>query len=164
MALTAAAVNVNGTISDGREAFVSVFDHGFLYGEGVYEVLRTYGSRPFLLVRHLTRLRQSARTIALDVPLTDPQFADRIAETIDHASRGMRLRATEWYIRILLTRGVGDLSYDPASCAAPSVVTIVKPHADPPAELYTHGVRVILSSVVRNHPGTVNPLIKSNNL
>jgi branched-chain amino acid aminotransferase len=157
MTASAATVNVNGTISDERQAVVSVFDHGFLYGEGVYEVLRTYGGRPFLLDRHLKRLRNSAAMIALDVPLTDEQFEARIAETIPEPQG-------EWYIRILLTRGVGELSYDPALCPAPSVVIIVKPLVEPPAELYEHGVRVIISSIMRNHPDSVSPMIKSNNL
>src|SRR5213078_2679411 len=88
---------------------------------------------------------------------TDEQFAARIAQTMP-SSQG------EWYVRILLTRGVGELSYDPALCPTPSVVIIVKPLAEPPAELYTRGVRVIISSVMRNHPDSVNPMIKSNNL
>jgi branched-chain amino acid aminotransferase len=159
----AATVNVNGKITDERQAVVSVFDHGFLYGEGVYETLRTYNRRPFLLDRHLRRLHRSAEMIALEVPLTDRQVADRIAETVEQASRTAP-RDIEWYIRVLLTRGVGELTYDPAATPAPSVVMIVKPHIDPPPELYTHGVRVIISSIVRNHPGTVNPMIKSNNL
>jgi branched-chain amino acid aminotransferase len=156
-------VNVNGRITDEQHATVSVFDHGFLYGEGVYETLRTYGQRPFLFDRHLARLRRSAAMIALGVPLSDEEFANRIAETTAAASPAAP-RGTEWYIRILLTRGVGELTYDPAATPTPSVVTIVKPHVDPPADLYTNGVRVILSSIVRNHPGTVNPMIKSNNL
>ena len=101
--------------------------------------------------------------IALGVPLTDDQVAERIAETVDYASRTAP-RDTEWYIRVMLTRGVGELTYDPAATPAPSVVLIVKPHADPPADLYAKGVRVIISSIVRNHPETVNPMIKSNNL
>jgi branched-chain amino acid aminotransferase len=159
----AAIVNVNGKITSENNAVVSVFDHGFLYGEGVYETLRTYHRRPFLLDRHLARLRNSAGMIALGVPLSDEQFADRIEETVGAASAGAP-RDTEWYIRVLLTRGVGELTYDPAATPIPTVVTIVKPHVDPPAELYTNGVRVILSSIVRNHPDTVNPMIKSNNL
>jgi branched-chain amino acid aminotransferase len=159
----AAWVDVNGKITDERQAVVSVFDHGFLYGEGVYETLRTYNRKPFLLDRHLRRLHRSADMIALGVPLTDAQVADRIAETVEHASR-TAARDIEWYIRIMLTRGVGELTYDPASTPVPSVVTIVKPHVDPPAELYAQGVRVIISSIVRNHPETVNPMIKSNNL
>ena len=165
MAASAATVNVNGTISDERQAVVSVFDHGFLYGEGVYEVLRTYSGRPFLLDRHLKRLRTSAGMLALDVPLSDLQLAPSGASRRRSTKRGSDpSREGEWYIRILLTRGVGELSYDPASCPAPSVVIIVKPHTEPPAELYANGVRVVLSSIMRNHPESVNPMIKSNNL
>ena len=158
-----ATVNVNGRITDERQAVVSVFDHGFLYGEGVYETLRTYNRKPFLFERHVRRLRSSAGMIALGVPLTDDACAERIAETVDHAKRTAP-RDTEWYIRILVTRGVGDLSYDPAACPAPSVVIIVKPFAEPSAALYADGVSVVISSIVRNHPDTVNPAIKSNNL
>ena len=158
-----AIVNVNGTITGERDAVISVFDHGFLYGEGVYETLRTYHQRPFLLDRHLRRLRRSAGMIVLGVPMTDDQFAQQIAETVDAASTAAP-RDTEWYVRVLLTRGVGELTYDPAATPTPTVVTIVKRHLDPPAELYTNGVRVTLSSIVRNHPDTVNPMIKSNNL
>ncbi len=159
----AAIVNVNGKITDEKQAVVSVFDHGFLYGEGVYETLRTYDQQPFLLDRHLARLRKSAGMIALGIPLTDEQLADRIAETTAVAAPAASPN-TEWYIRVLVTRGVGELTYDPAATPTPSIVTIVKPHVDPPAELYTNGVRVIVSSIVRNHPDTVNPMIKSNNL
>lgn len=158
-----AIVNVNGTITDDRDAVVSVFDHGFLYGEGVYETLRTYRQRPFLLDRHLQRLRNSAGMMALGVPLTDAHLGDRIAGTVAHATP-LWPDGTEWYVRVLLTRGVGELSYDPAVTPTPSVVIIVKPHVDPPAGLYAEGVHAIVSSIVRNHPGTVNPMIKSNNL
>jgi branched-chain amino acid aminotransferase len=168
----AATVNVNGQISDERQAVVSVLDHGFLYGEGVYETIRTYQQQPFLLDRHLTRLRTSAAMLDLPVPLSDEQFSARISETVAAAARsatGRDARSaehddTEWYIRILLTRGVGELTYDPAACPSPSVVIIVKPHADPAPQILKAGVRVALVSVVRNHPETVNPLIKSNNL
>jgi branched-chain amino acid aminotransferase len=158
-----AIVNVNGQISDDRQAVISVFDHGFLYGEGVYETLRTYNQRPFLLERHLRRLRSSASLMALDVPFNDPQLAGRISETLDHATP-LFPDGTEWYIRMLLTRGIGDLTYDPASTPAPSLVVIVKAHTDPPAEAYTIGVKTTMSSVVRNHPESVSPMIKSNNL
>jgi branched-chain amino acid aminotransferase len=159
----AAIVNVNGKITDEQHAVISVFDHGFLYGEGVYETLRTYRRRPFLLDRHLRRLRTSAGMVALGVPLSDEDFAKRIDDTIAEASL-VGPSGTEWYIRVLLTRGIGELTYDPAATPTPSVVTIVKPHVDPPAELYIKGVRVIFSSIMRNHPDTVNPMIKSNNL
>src|SRR6476659_9538942 len=114
----AAIVNVNGTLTDESRAVISVFDHGFLYGEGVYETLRTYNRRPFLLDRHLLRLRRSAGMIALGVPLSDAEFADRIAETMKAAAVTGPLKS-EWYIRILLTRGIGELTYDPAATPTP---------------------------------------------
>jgi len=155
-----AMVNVNGRITSDREAVIAVFDHGFLYGEGVYETMRTYNRRPFLYDRHMRRLRNSARMIALDVPLTDAELASRIHETMAAAD----LKGGEAYIRVLLTRGVGELTYDPAATPHPSVVIIVKPQVDPPADVYERGIRVVIAGVVRNHPETVNPMIKSNNL
>ena len=152
-------VNVNGRISDAQQATVSVFDHGFLYGEGVYETLRTYNRRPFLFDRHMRRLRRSAAMIDLTLPLSDAACLDRINETMTAAAA-----TDEAYIRILLTRGVGELTYDPAACPEPSLIIIVKAHQPTPSELLARGVTVALVSIVRNHPGTVNPRIKSNNL
>src|SRR5438128_27300 len=159
----AATVNVNGRIVDQEHAVVSVFDHGFLYGEGVYETLRTYNGHPFLLDRHIRRLRNSAGMLALPVPLTDEGIAGRFRETM-RAGRLGDGPANEAYIRILVTRGVGELSYDPADCPAPTIVVIVKPHVAPSREVFERGVMVSLVPIIRNHPGTVNPLIKSNNL
>jgi branched-chain amino acid aminotransferase len=158
----AAIVNVNGRISDQEHAVVPVFDHGFLYGEGIYETLRTYNGQPFLFDRHMRRLRKSAGMLALDVPLTDGEIDGRFRETMRAAGLGGAQH--EAYIRILITRGIGELTYDPAACPTPSVVVIVKPNVDPPREVFERGVRVALVDVVRNHPGSVNPLIKSNNL
>ena len=156
----AATVNVNGRLCGEANAVVSVFDHGFLYGEGVYETLRTYDGRPFLFDRHLRRLRHSAGLMALPIPLSDAGIAGRVDETL----RASELTAREAYIRILVTRGVGELTYDPADCPEPTVVVIVKEQIDPPSEAYREGVSVVLVEVIRNHPGTVNPIIKSNNL
>ena len=156
----AAHVWVNGRISSDRDAVISVFDHGFLYGEGVYETMRTYHGRPFLYDRHLRRLRNSARMILLDVPFTDADLASQIRDTMAAAS----LNGAEAYIRVLLTRGIGELTYDPQATPSPSLVIIVKPHVDPPADAYENGVRVVIVDIVRNHPQTVNPMIKSNNL
>src|SRR5438067_2438422 len=157
----AATVNVNGRVFDQEHAMISVFDHGFLYGEGVYETLRTYNGEPFLFDRHVRRLRASASMVALEVPLGDDGLVGRVRDTMTAAGLGDEREA---YIRILLTRGVGDLTYDPSACPTPSVVIIVKQQVDPPAEAYERGVAVAIVSIVRNHPGTVNPLIKSNNL
>jgi branched-chain amino acid aminotransferase len=158
----AATVNVNGRVFDEEHAVISVFDHGFLYGEGVYETLRTYNGQPFLFDRHMRRLRQSAGMLTLPVPLADGQMDARVRETMREARLGAP--GAEAYIRILVTRGIGDLSYDPAATPRPSIVVIVKPQTDPPLEAYERGVKAALVSIRRNHPGTVNPLIKSNNL
>jgi branched-chain amino acid aminotransferase len=156
-------VNVNGRVFDQEHAVVSVFDHGFLYGEGVYETLRTFNGRPFLFDRHMQRLRNSSRMLMLAVPISDDDLMRRCRETMDAAGLGHG-PANEAYLRILLTRGVGELSYDPGACPTPSIIVIVKPQVDPPADVYERGMKLVLVDVVRNHPGSVNPLIKSNNL
>jgi len=154
------AVNVNGMITDAEHATVSALDRGFLFGEGVYETLRTYNRRPFLLERHLDRLRGSAGHLSLTVPLDDVGYAERIAETVAAVSD----KQTELYIRLLVTRGVGDLTYDPNSCPDPTAVIIVRPYTGSSAELDEKGITVVRSSIVRNHPAALNPIIKSNNL
>ena len=156
----AATVNVNGRISAEREAVIPVFDHGFLYGEGIYETLRTYAGRLFLFDRHMRRLRNSARLIDLAPPFTDNELAAHIQDTIATAN----LDGVETYVRVLLTRGVGDLTYDLKATPKPSWVIIVKPLPNQPAGIYEQGVKVVLVDVVRNHPQSVNPMIKSNNL
>ncbi|HEY8549492.1 MAG TPA: aminotransferase class IV [Vicinamibacterales bacterium] len=153
------AVNIDGRLRSRDEAVVSVFDHGFLFGEGVYEVLRTYGRKPFLLERHMERLRASADRIALQIPLSDEELRARIDETLAAASL-----PGEAYVRLVVTRGVGEIVYDPAACPAPTTVIIVKPLQALKPSVYTEGVRVALVPVMRNHPSSVDPRIKSNNL
>jgi branched-chain amino acid aminotransferase len=155
-----AIVNVNGHISADHAAVISVFDHGFLYGEGIYETLRTYNGRLFLFDRHLRRMRNSARLIDLALPFTDQELAAHIHDTIGAAN----LAGKEAYVRVMITRGIGDLTYDPKATPTPSWVIIVKALGSPPAEIYERGVNVALVEVVRNHPQSVNPMIKSNNL
>src|SRR6187401_316746 len=145
------AVYVNGRITPEDQAVVPVFDHGFLYGEGVYEVCRNYRGRPLLIDRHLHRLRASAGLIALSVPHSDGEFETRISDTM--AAAGLfpwRTGGADAYIRLLLTRGVGELTYDPA--------------ATPDPRIYENGVSVSIVSIQRNAPAALNPLIKSNNL
>jgi branched-chain amino acid aminotransferase len=154
-----ATVSVNGRITDAASATASVFDHGFLYGEGVYETLRTYRREPFLFDRHLVRLRQSAAALALPVPLDDAGLRARIADTLAaHAPAG------EAYIRLLLTRGVGELSYRLTATREPTLVVIVKDYTPQPAEAFTRGIAVALVGVRRNPIEALSPLIKSNNL
>jgi branched-chain amino acid aminotransferase len=154
-----AIANINGRICSEQEAVVSVFDHGFLFGEGVYEVLRTYGRQPFLFEAHQRRLRESAQRIGLDVPLDDGEILARIRATIDALGA-----PGEVYVRLLLTRGVGEFSYDPRVCPTPTLVIIARPFTPPPADIYERGVTIALVDVVRNHPRSVDPRIKSNNL
>jgi branched-chain amino acid aminotransferase len=154
-----ATVFVSGRIGDESTASVPVFDHGFLYGEGIYETLRTYHGVPFLYDRHCQRLRQSASLMALPVPFDDAALLADIRRTMA-AHAGLE----EAYIRVLLTRGVGELSYNPAACPTPTLVIIVKPFVEPPARSFADGIRLSLVSVRRNHPRALNPMIKSNNL
>ncbi|GIW73242.1 MAG: branched chain amino acid aminotransferase [Planctomycetota bacterium] len=141
-----------------EEARISVFDHGFLFGDSVYEVIRTYGGFPYEVEPHLARLFQSAARIALEIG----RSAADLAAEIEDAVRAAALPG-EAYIRLIVTRGVGALSIDPASCAHPSTVLIVKPLEPWPARYYDEGIAVRVVSVVRNEPGSVDPAIKTGN-
>lgn len=153
------AVYVNGTIKPANEAVVPVYDHGFLYGEGVYETLRTYNRVPFLYDRHMARLRRSADRIHLGVPFSDAELATWIDDTVAQAGE-----MKEAYVRILFTRGVGELNYDPKSTPKPTTVIIVKPLEEPAARVFEQGINICRVDILRNHPESVNPLIKANNL
>ena len=142
------AVYINGRIAPAEEASIPVYDHGFLYGEGVYETLRTYNRVPFLYDRHARRLRASAGHLQLPVPFSDDELQSWIAATMAAAEL-----IHEAYIRVLLTRGVGELTYDVHATPVPSLVIIVKPLEEPPARVLTDGIKVALVPVLRNHPG-----------
>jgi branched-chain amino acid aminotransferase len=114
----------------------------------------------FRFHRHTRRLRNSARMIDLAIPFTDDELAEQIFATI----AATKLFGKEAYVRVLVTRGVGELTYDPKATAKPSWVIIVKALVEPAPEIYERGCKVVLVDVVRNHPGSVNPMIKSNNL
>lgn len=170
-----AVVYVNGRISDAATASIPVFDHGFLYGEGVYETLRSCHGDPFLFDRHMRRLRRSADMMALSVPYSDSDMLARVRDTMArlredasarlHASGAQRSQASdEYYIRILVTRGVGELSYRLDACPVPSLIIIVKPLELPSDQWFESGIKVALVGIRRNHPQALNPMIKSNNL
>ncbi len=156
-------VFVNGAITCAADAMVPVYDHGFLYGEGVYETLRTYRREPFLFAPHMARLRRSAALMRLPVPWSDAEMAGWVAATMAEHDR-LDSRLKEAYIRILFTRGVGPLTYAPSACPAPTVVIIVKEFPVPAASTFAEGISVALVDVRRNHPQALNPAIKSNNL
>lgn len=153
------AVYVNGRISSAGEAVIPVYDHGFVYGEGIYETLRTYNRVPFLYDRHMRRLRGSAKHLQLDVPFDDATLLKWIEETVAAAGE-----MKEAYIRVLLTRGVGELTYEIKATPRPSLVILVKPVDEPSKKVDDEGIPISLVPILRNHPGSVNPLIKSNNL
>src|SRR5438046_1202393 len=150
--------SVNGNVVPGDRARVSVLDNGFTFGDAVYETLRTYGGRPFHLDRHLERLRRSARRLAIALPATDEALAGDLDALLRAAGN------PESYIRIIVTRGVGDISYRFDRVHGPTVAMAVKPLAPIPEACYTDGIGVILSSVRRNPPSALDPSIKSCNL
>lgn len=150
--------SVNGIVTPAAEAKVSVLDNGFTFGDSVYETLRTYRGRPFHLDRHLTRLRTSAWRLGIAIPQGDQVFAQRLDEILDRAQND------ESYIRLIVSRGEGDVSYRFDRVKGPTVILLVKPYEPFPASHYAEGVPVILSSVRRNHPSALDPAIKSCNL
>ena len=150
--------SVNGEITPAEQARVSVLDNGFTFGDAVYETLRTYGGRPFHLDRHLERLRRSAQRLAITIPAGDGALTRDLDALLARAAN------PESYIRIIVTRGVGDISYHFERVAGPTIVMVVKPLAPFPSHYYKDGIAVILSSVRRNHPRALDPAIKSCNL
>jgi len=150
--------SVNGEITPAEQARVSVLDNGFTFGDGVYETLRTYRGRPFHLDRHLERLRRSARRLAIALPEGESAITGDLDRLLQLAAN------PESYIRIIVTRGVGDISYQLDHVAGPTIVIVVKPLPPFPAEYHRDGVPVILSAVRRNHPRALDPGIKSCNL
>ena len=140
-----------------EQALVSVLDHGFLYGDGVYETLRAYGGRIFMLRQHLERLERSARLIGLQPPLAMEEFPPLLAEAM------RRNELTDAYLRITLSRGEGAIGLDPALCPTPTLVIIVKPLPTYPARYYDEGVPLIISRTRRNLAEALPPTIKSLN-
>ncbi|MHC4391318.1 MAG: aminotransferase class IV [Planctomycetota bacterium] len=152
-------IRINGvTYRRPEDATVSIFDHGFLFGDSVYEVCRTHGGRPYEVGPHLARLGASARRISLDLGHSLIELAQEIESAA--ADRGFE---DEAYIRIIVTRGVGALSIDPVSCGRPTRILILKPLAPWAPELYTDGIALTLVATLRNAPGTVDPSIKTGN-
>ncbi len=150
-------VFLNGTIVPAERATVSVFDHGFLYGDGIYETIRAYDGVVFGIDEHMTRLERSASLIGLVLPYDRPRIIKAVYETLS----ANELR--DAYIRISVSRGPGAIGLDPALCSEPSFVIMVVPHRPHPPEFYARGVGVILSSVRRNAREALNPMIKSLN-
>jgi branched-chain amino acid aminotransferase len=148
---------LNGELVPKSQAKVSVFDHGFLYGDGVFEGIRAYNGKVFMLDEHLDRLYDSAKSIWLTIPLTKEQMRDAILQTL----RANELR--DAYIRVVVSRGEGDLGLDPRKCPKPNIVIITDRIELFPEELYERGIEMVTVSVRRNSPQALNPNIKSLN-
>jgi branched-chain amino acid aminotransferase len=152
----ATRVFIDGEIGDERNAVVSVFDRGFLYGDSVYEVTRTSGGRPVDARRHLERLARSAAAIAMPCPPAE-EIEAALASTLAAAGN------PESYVRIVVTRGGGDIGLDPALADRPRLIVIVKPLVTPPPEAYRDGVEVAIVAVARNPRRALDPAVKSGN-
>jgi branched-chain amino acid aminotransferase len=151
-------VNIDGNLYPPEEAKISVFDHGFLYGDNIYETMRTYRGKVFLIERHLFRLQASAGLISLNLPLNQADFQRQIERTASAAGN------IESYIRLIVTRGKGAISLDMDSSERASFVIIVKPLEQYPREYYERGVKLAMVSIRRNDRQALNPRIKSGNL
>ena len=151
-------VYVSGRLVPKEEACVSVYDHGLLYGDGVFEGIRVYGGQAFRLEKHVRRLFDSARSIRLAIPMTAAEMSQAITDTVA-ANSDLR----DGYIRVLVTRGVGNLGLNPNHCGRPAVIIIVDTVALYPPELYEKGLAVITAATMRNHPNALSPRIKSMN-
>ena len=151
----ATRININGNINE--EAFVSVFDHGFLFGDSIYEVINTRKNSPCFLDDHLQRLHRSADGIKLNIPFNDEWFKNQIARTLVAAAN------QESYIRIVVTRGIGDIDIDPSSCHSPCVLIFVTSARTYPLELYDTGIHLALVNIKRNSKDALNPEIKTGN-
>ncbi len=150
-------VYLNGRFVDGKDAAISVFDHGFLYGDGVYETLRSYDGRFFMLQPHLARLQRSANLIGLELPIPLEGWPPLLREAL------ARNELKEAHIRITLSRGEGGLGLDPALCRRPTVVIMAKPIARYPDRLFQEGVGLAIVTVRRNLVTALSPQIKSLN-
>ncbi len=150
-------VYLDGEFVPASEAKVSVFDHGFLYGDGVFEGIRAYAGRIFRLEAHIKRLYESAKAIQLEPPVTPERMMELTAEAVRR--NGLK----DAYIRLVLSRGKGDLGLDPRKCSKPSLIIIADAIQLYPEEFYEKGLRVITVSTRRNHPSALNPAIKSLN-
>ncbi len=148
---------IDGKLYGERDAKISVFDHGLLYGDGVFEGIRAYHGRVFKLKEHIERLFYSAKAILLEIPMTAEQVSAAVLETC----RANKIR--DGYIRLVVTRGVGTLGLNPKSCGRPSVIIIVGKIQLYPQELYEHGMAIATVPTARNLHSAVNPAIKSLN-
>jgi branched-chain amino acid aminotransferase len=150
-------IYLDGKLCDKEDAKISVYDHGLLYGDGVFEGIRSYGGKVFRMADHLDRLWNSAKAIWLAIPIGKDEMARAIEKTL--AANGIQ----DGYIRVVVTRGVGTLGLDPNRCSDPQVIIIADYISLYPEELYRKGLEIVTVSTMRNHPAALSPRIKSLN-
>ena len=150
-------IYLDGKLRDKADATVSVYDHGLLYGDGVFEGIRAYNGKIFEPKAHIDRLYNSAKAIRLEIPMTREEFHVALEQTV--AANGM----PDCYIRAIVTRGVGNLGIDPRKCSHPSVIIIVDKIQVYPQETYAKGISIITASVTRTSPNALSPRVKSLN-
>jgi branched-chain amino acid aminotransferase len=150
-------IYINGEYFSKEDAKISVFDHGLLYGDGVFEGLRSYNGKVFRLEEHVRRLYESAHAILLAIPMSQEDMCAAINATVK--KNGI----TDGYIRAVITRGSGTLGLDPNRCSNPQIIIIADAIALYPQEMYENGLEIITTSITRNHPSALSPRIKSLN-
>lgn len=150
-------IYINGSYFSEADAKISVFDHGLLYGDGIFEGIRIYNNRVFKLVEHVERLYYSAKAIALTIPMTQEEMIRAVVETCKANN------LSDGYIRLVVTRGEGTLGLGPDRCKKAQVIIIASTIQLYPEELYTKGMSIITVATTRNHHNAINPAIKSLN-
>src|SRR5213593_2053619 len=150
-------IYVDGKYYDPKNAKISVFDHGLLYGDGIFEGIRAYNGRVFKLTEHIDRLFYSAKAILLKIPLSHGGIVRAVIETC------RRNNIRDGYIRLVVTRGAGTLGLNPNRCKDPSVIIIADTIQLYPPELYENGMEIVTVATTRNLHGALNPAIKSLN-
>lgn len=150
-------IYISGKLYDKADAKISVYDHGLLYGDGVFEGIRSYSGNVFRMTDHVDRLYDSAKAIHLIIPMSKAEMAEAINSTIK--VNGL----ADAYVRLVVTRGAGSLGLDPSRTSDPQVIIIADSISLYPAELYETGLKIVTAGTMRNHPGALNPRIKSLN-
>ncbi|EEL23587.1 Branched-chain amino acid aminotransferase [Bacillus cereus Rock1-3] len=148
---------MNGEFVEKEKAVVSVYDHGFLYGDGVFEGIRSYGGNVFCLKEHVKRLYESAKSILLTIPMPVEEMEEAVLQTLQ------KNEYADAYIRLIVSRGKGDLGLDPRTCVKPSVIIIAEQLKLFPQEFYDNGLSVVSVASRRNTPDALDPRIKSMN-
>ena len=150
-------VYIAGKLYEKSDAKISVFDHGLLYGDGVFEGIRSYSGHVFRLKEHIQRLYDSAKAIHLVIPMTQGDMIQAVVDTLKANN------LSDAYIRLVITRGSGSLGLDPRKTTDPQVIIITDSISLYPAELYEHGMKIVTAGTMKNHPSALNPRVKSLN-